>query len=160
MMPRAAAKIRRRHMHGQAEVLTDETEEHLVHGLYLMVGPPAMFTTVDQWRLAWDRWRDVVLPKVITHRPGTRPAACYITGEIPPRPLLTPLPEVHGWWHIDVHDRRGGTARHYLNMPAPYLEPEATYLHRLGIVDAAELGRHRAWLRDGGAYPLEEDLPR
>ena len=158
-MPRAPAKIRKRFIEGQTEVLDHETEETLVYGWPLVFDTLASMRTVDEWRAAWSRWREIVLPKVIEHRPGTRPVAMYVTGELPRRELLITLPETSGWRHIDVRDRSGRITRHWLDAPATFLEPEIKHLQRLGVVDADELRRHREWMRRGGdPYPLEMSL--
>jgi hypothetical protein len=158
-MPRAPARIRKRFIEGQTEVLDWETEETILYGYPLILDTLASFRAIDQFHGAWNRWRDVVLPKCIKYRPGTRPVAQYVCGEIPRRELRTPLPEVNGWKYIDVRDRSGNVTRHYLDVPEPFMEPEAKYLHRLGIVDANELREHRAWQRgDRERYPLEMSL--
>jgi len=165
-MPRAPARIRRKFIEGVTEVLDFEIEETLLHGCYPVFGPPSMFRTVTCWRRAWDRWRGVVLPKVLEHRPGTRPFAMYAIGEIPARELKVPLPPSHGYWSITLAMPGGTSVTHYLNVPEPYIENEADHLYRLGVIDADERKRHRAWQREiekhGGqradTYPLEASL--
>jgi hypothetical protein len=116
---------------------------------------------MDEWRREWERWRDVILPKSLEHRPGTRPVAMYVCGEIEPREMNIPLPEPNGFWRVEVRDRSGRSTRHWLNVPEPFMVREVKHLHRLGIVDAEELRRHR---RDPeaatgySAYPLEASL--
>lgn len=158
-MPRAPARIRKRFTEGDLEVLDWETEETLLHGYPLLLDTLASFRSIDQWHGAWNRWRDVILPKCIKHRPGSRPVAMYVCGEIPHREPKMPLPESNGWRFIDVRDRSGKVTRHYLDVPEPFMEPEVTYLHRLGIVDADELREHQAWQQgDRDRYPLEMSL--
>ena len=158
-MPRAPAKIRKRLIEGQTEVLDDETEECLVYGYPVVLDTLATMRSVDEWQHAWSRWRDTVLPKVIEHRPGTRPVAMYVLNLIPAREWRINLPENTGWRHIEVRDRDGKIARHGLAAPATFLDPEWKHLQRLGLVDADELRRHREWMRRGDdPYPLEMSL--
>lgn len=160
-MPRAPARIKKRFIEGETEVLDNEAEETLLYGYPLVFDTLCAWRTLDEWRHHWNRWREVILPKCVEHRPGTRPVAMYVCGEIPRRELRINLPDAAGWKHIDVRGRDGRTVRHWLSVPMPFMEPEAAYLHRLGIVDAKELRRHRAWHRDGrDDYPLEMGLYR
>jgi len=108
----------------------------------------------------------VILPKCIEYRPGTRPFACYATGEIPARELRMPLPASHGYWQVEVR-HAGEIVNHWLNVPMPFMEQQPTYLRRLGIVDAAEWKRYRAWMKVPNpeccecavdSYPLEMSL--
>jgi hypothetical protein len=161
-MPRAPAKIRKRYIEGVSEVLDFQIEETLLHGVYRVFGPPSMFKTVACWRHAWAKWRDLVLPKVLEHRPGTRPFAMYAIGEIPARELRMPLPASHRFWSLTLP---GTGVTHYLNVPEPYIENEADHLYRLGVIDSDERKRHRAWQREiethGGradTYTLEAGL--
>ena len=66
-MPRAPARIRKRYVEGVTEVLDFELEETLLYGVYRVFGPPSMLRTINCWRRAWDRWRDVVLPLGVPH---------------------------------------------------------------------------------------------
>jgi hypothetical protein len=163
-MPRAPARIRRRYIEGQTEVLDWQEEETLLYGVPLVFGPPCRLQTVEEWRREWSRWGDVILPKCIEHRPGTRPFAMYATGLIPARELAMPLPVSHGFWRVDVRHAGREIVTHWLNVGQPYMRHEVDHLHRLGIVDAAELKRHRTWMRTANAecstcaadtYPLE-----
>jgi hypothetical protein len=158
-MPRAPARIRKRFTEGQTEVLDWETEEILLHGYPLLFDPLESFRAIGQWHSAWNRWRDVILPKCVAYLPGSRPVAMYVCGEIPRRELKMPLPASNGWKFIDVRDRTGKVTQHYLDVPEPFMESEVKYLHRLGIVDSEELRRHRKWHRgDRERYPLESPL--
>ena len=160
-MPRAPARIRKRYIEGTSEVCPWDVEETLLYGVTPIFGPPSMFRTLDEWQREWSRWRDVILPKCIEHRPGTRPVAMYVLGEIPARELTLPLADSNGYWHVDVRDPNGRTKRHWLNVPEPFMQREVKHLERLGIVDADEVRRHR---RDPKAangyftYPLEASL--
>lgn len=159
-MPRAPARIRKRYIEGQSDVLDWEIEEMLVYGVPLVFGPPCRFKTHDDWAHEWNRHREIVLPKVIEYRPGTRPFAMYATGEIPPRELALPLPDPHGFWIVDVRQRDGSVTTHYLNVPEPWVRSEAKHLREHGIIDDDELRRHRAWVKCGkfDTYPLEMSL--
>jgi hypothetical protein len=98
--------------------------------------------TRDCWRRAWDRWGDIILPKYIEHRPGRRPAAMYVCGIIPPRPLqlsLSPSQQSRGHF-IDNGD---GTSATFYDLPEPYQRNETLHLVDLDIVDAEELRRYR-----------------
>lgn len=145
-MPRVPARIRKRFVEGHTEVLDWETEETLLYGVPMMFGPPAPLRTIEEWQREWKRYRDVILPKCIEHRPGTRPVAMYVCGEIPPRTLVVPLPREHGWWHIEVQHPAGAIDTHWLNVRPPFMVPEARHLHRLGVIDTAELRRHHEWM--------------
>jgi hypothetical protein len=160
-MPRAPARIRKRYVEGSTEVCPWDVEETLLYGITPIFGPPCIFKTMDEWRREWERWRDVILPKSLEYRPGARPVAQYVLGEIPAREMNIPLPEPNGFWRVEVRDRSGRSTRHWLNVPEPFMEREVKHLTRLGIVDAEELRRHR---RDPeaatgySAYPLEASL--
>jgi len=166
-MPRAPARIRKRFIEGQTEVLPWDVEETLIYGYPLTLDSYCTLPEIDQWHVAWNRWRDVVLPKVLEHRPGTRPVAMYVLGEIEPRELTVPLPESHGYRSIRVRHRNGRVDQHWLNVPTPFMVPEVQHLRRLGVVGADELKRHRAWMRTPNpecgtcavdTYPLETSL--
>jgi hypothetical protein len=158
-MPRAPARIRKRFVEGVTEVLDYETEECLVYGYPLVFDTLATMRSIDEWQAAWSRWRDVVLPKALEYRPGTRPVAMYVLGEIPRREWRINLPENTGWKHIEARGRDGKLTRHWLDAPPTFLEPEVKHLQRLGLVDADELRRHREWMRRGDdPYPLEMSL--
>lgn len=160
-MPRAPARIRKRYVEGSTEVCPWDVEETLLYGITPLFGPPCIFKTLDDWRREWERWGAMILPKSLEHRPGTRPVAMYVLGEIPARTLAVQLPESTRYWHVDVRDRNGRTTRHWLNAPEPFMEREVKHLKRLGIVTAEELRRYR---RDPEAatgyraYPLEASL--
>jgi len=145
-MPRTLARIRRRFVGDVAASLDPHLEETLVFGCPVVLGPS--FSTLrfqSDWQREWDRWRDTILPKALRHRPGFRPFAMYAAGEIAPRKLRKPAPRF-GYTCVEVLNRGGSTVRHWLDLPGEYMEPEAVYLHRLGVVDDDELERHRAWV--------------
>lgn len=158
-MPRAPTKIRKRFIEGKSHVIDYELEETLVNGCFWLFGPPAMLRYRWEWQRSWDAYGDIILPKVIEYRPGTRPFAMYAIGLIPRRELRMPLPRPHGFWSVDVTEENGEPTKHWLDVPARYMEPEAKYLRRLGIVSEDEYQRHREWRRKGGdPYRLEVSL--
>ncbi len=154
-MPRMPAKIRKRFQEG-IDILDAEVEETLVRGRGLLGTPPELHTLED-WRVMWAKWRGVVLPKVIEYFPGTRPAACYIVGEIEPRPLQAPPPLNNCLFKIYIGSERGeGVWFH--DYPEPYQRDETRHLRDLGIIDDVELKRYRRWMRgeDRREYPHEQ----
>lgn len=159
-MPRAPAKIRKRYIEGQTEVLDWEIEECLLWGCSRIFGPSTTLKRRADWLREWNRWRDVVLPKALKYFPGTRPFALYAIGEIPPRKLAMPLPEGNGYWSLVIDDPKGKPVTHWLNVDEPYMDHEVWHLKRLKIVDAAEYRRFRKWLtgEKRERYPLEMSL--
>jgi hypothetical protein len=149
------AKIRKRFQEGM-DILDAEVEEALVRGRGLLGTPPELHT-LENWRAMWAKWRDVVLPKVIEYFPGTRPAACYIVGEIEPRPLQVPPPLNNCLFKVYIGSERGGGVWFH-DYPEPYQRDEARHLRDLGIIDDAELKRYRRWMRgeDRREYPHEQ----
>lgn len=166
-MPRATAKIRKRFVDGVTEVLAWDIEETLVYGYPLVFDTYATMPSIDEWRTAWDRWRDVILPKALEHHPGTRPVAMYVLGEIPRRELVVPLAADARWDCIEVRHRNGRKESHWLNVPPPFMQPEVDHLRDLGLCDADEFCRHRKWMQTRNpdcdtcaidTYPLEMSL--
>lgn len=165
-MPRAPARIRKRWTEG-TDVLDWTIEETLLYGYPIPLDPSATMATIDEWRTAWDRWRDVILPKALEHRPGTRPIAMYVLHEIEPRELLLPLVDDGGYRRIEVRQRNGRKETHWLNVPPPFMQREVDHLRALGLCDAEELRRHRVWKQTRNpecdtcaidTYPLEMSL--
>ena len=164
-MPRATARIRKRWAEG-TDVLCSEIEETLLLGRGV-IGVAVELRALEDWREWWSRWRATIMPKALEHRPGVRPFACYVTGEIPPRPVEIAPPLSNGFFKLYVPSRNGTGTWHY-EYPSPYQRGEAEYLHDLGVIDTAELKRHRAWRRRGhgpyagpyrlGDYVLEQGL--
>jgi hypothetical protein len=152
-MPRAPARIRKRYIEGKTEVLDWEVEENLVYGHPVVFGPPSTFRTAAEWRRAWSRHRDTIMPKILEYRPGSRPFAMYATGEIPRREVLIQLPAAHVWRSVDVREDDGTITTHYLNVPEPFMHPEIKHLYRLGVIDDAEIERRRALYRRLPKYP-------
>jgi hypothetical protein len=155
-MPRAPAKDRRQFIEGVTDVLDWELEENLLHGCVPMIDRASMLRTRGEWVREWARWREVILPKCIAHRPGRRPFAMYAVGEIPPRELSMPLPARHNYQSVVIPAASGEPITHWLNVPEPYMRHETHHLRRLGIVDDDEWQRARAPRRD--SYPLEMSL--
>ena len=148
-MPRAVARIRKRWTEGTV-VLCSEVEETLLRGQGTL-GVAIELRTLDDWRHWWSTWRDTIMPKAAEHFPGSRPVACYVTGEIPMRPVVVDPPLSHNWFRHYIPGR-DGTGVWLCNYPEPYMQAEVAYLRDLGIVDAAEYRRHLAWRRERRAY--------
>ena len=166
-MTLARRRFRRRHVEGVAERLDWLLEEELVWGLNRVLGVGfGQLRGVQHWRFEWDRWRATIMPKALRYRPGVRPFALYVIGEIPRRPLWK-TPPAFGCEFVDVADGGGATVRHWVGLPAEYQQPEAEYLRDLGIVDEDEFQRHLEWVAEpnpdcdrclADRYPLEAAL--
>jgi hypothetical protein len=143
-MPRAAKKLLKRYVEGM-DILDSEIEMSLLLG-YGLLGTDIHLRTLDDWRRLWDRWRDTVMPKAIEARPGLRPFACYVCGELPERPVLVEPPLSNGYFRLYV-PARGGTGTWHYRYPEPYQRSEAAHLFELGVIDKEEMKRHRAWIR-------------
>jgi hypothetical protein len=162
--------VRRRIIHKRwtegTDVLDSEIEESFLFGRGL-IGTAIQLRTLEDWQRLWRQWRGVVMPKVLKHMPGTRPFACYVTGEIPARPVVVEPPMMNGYFKLYVPANNGTGTWHY-DYPEPYQRNEAKYLFGLGVIDADEMKRHRAWRRRGngpyrgpyalGDYTLEQGL--
>lgn len=148
-MPRAPARIRRKYVEG-TEVLCSEIEETLLRGEGVL-GVAIELRTLDDWKHWWSRYRDTIMPKALEHRPGVRPTACYVTGEIPMRPVRVDPPLSHNWFRHYIPGRNG-TGVWLCNYPEPYMQAEVKYLRDLGIVDDEEFRRHKAWQRERSQY--------
>lgn len=164
-MPRTPAKIRKRYQEG-IEILSFEIEETLLFGESI-IGPAIELRTLEDWVAAWAKWREVVLPKCLEHRPGTRPFACYVVGEIPDREIKIQPPLSAIYYKIYIPSRTGA-GRWHCRYPEPYMKAEHLHLRDLGIVDAAETRRAMQWQRQRTkqcpsqcqreTYPLEQAL--
>lgn len=103
------------------------------------------------WAREWATYRDRLLPKFIAAFPGRRPAAAYITGELPLRPMQTPLPLSSTLRHTRcVYVNCGPDGFTYADLPEPYQRDEAKHLHDVGIVEADELRRYAGYSRAAG----------
>lgn len=164
-MPRIARKIRKRYTEGM-EVLDSELEESLLLGRGV-IGTALELRSLDDWHRLWAKWRNVIMPKVLEHLPGTRPFACYVVGEIPPRPVVIEPPLMNGYFKLYVPGHNGH-GQWFYDYPEPYMQAEAKYLRDLGVIDAAEWKRYVARKRRGngpyagpwkfGDYTLERGL--
>lgn len=163
-MPRAVARICKKYVEGTT-VLCSEVEETLLRGQGVL-GVAIELRTLDDWRHWWGTYRATIMPKALEYFPGSRPTACYVTGEIPLRPVLTEPPLSHNWFKHYIPGR-DGTGVWLCDYPEPYMQREVDYLRDLGIVSANEYRRHRAWRRerrpyrgpyDLGGYTLEQGL--
>ena len=148
-MPRARSTIRKRYIDGVTNVLDWQLEEELVFGCLQALDPSFnRLQHVNEWAHEWDQWRDVILPKALEARPGTRPFAMYAVGEIPPRPTRAKIPTNLRFDTVMVTQRDGSSVVHHLNAPSLYVKPEVDHLVALGIVNADELQRYREWQRE------------
>jgi hypothetical protein len=135
-MPRTKSIIRKRFSES-TEVLCSEIEETLVFGRGV-IGVAIELRSLDDWKRYWSRWRDTIMPKALEALPGRRPFACYVVGEIPPRPIVMEPPLSNGYFKHYVPGSNGTGQWHYL-MPEPFQQDEANYLHDLGLIDADEM---------------------
>jgi len=156
-MPRAKRLIRKRFVEGTTEVLEFELEETLLRGRGIL-GVALELRTREDWVRLWARWRDTIMPKALEHRPGKRPFAMYVVGEIPPQPVVIEPPKCNGFFKLYV-PAHNGTGQWFYDYPEPYMEPEAVFLREIGVVDAAEWKRYLAKKRRGyGPYRGPDDL--
>jgi hypothetical protein len=95
----------------------------------------------DLFSREWRTFKKVILPKFIECFPGRRPAAMYITGELPMRPLRIEMPLCH-----PLRDLRSlyvigadGEGFWYRDWPAPYQQGEASWLYEIDQIDKAEM---------------------
>lgn len=163
-MPRTKRLIRKRWVEG-TEVLDYELERSLLEG-YGCIGTAYQLRTLEDWKRHWSRWRDVILPKALEHRPGIRPLAMYVVGEIPTRPVLRQPPMDNHYFKLYVPGSNG-TGAWYCDYPEPWMQREVMYLRDLDIVSDDEYRRYRKWLRTRNAdcdtcvvdtYPDEQGL--
>lgn len=138
-MPRAVRTIPRR---ASTAVLDPELRETLLRWTGV-IGPHPELRTKADWAAAWAAYGAELLPWHIEHRPGTRPAAQYVLGQIPRRELLEPMPVHLTGSTFVVHDQ--GVVVEYYDCPEPRMECEAQHLHRHGVIDRSELRRHLRW---------------
>lgn len=155
-MPQALSRPRKRWTEG-TDVLRSEIEQTLLVGRGV-IGTAVELRTLEDWQRYWAQWRATMMPKALEHRPGVRPFACYVTGEIPPRPVEIAPPLSHNWFKLYV-PASDGTGAWHCEFPEPYMRREVEHLRDLGIVSAAEYARWRAWRKRGGCtYPVEQGL--
>ena len=123
-------------------------------------GTAVQLRSLDDWVRTWSEYRALVLPKCVSMFPGRRPFACYVTGELPPRPLWGEPPLNNRWLRLYV-PAADGTGEWHHDYPEPWQENETGYLYRTGVIDAGEVRRARACdyrkaMRD---YPWEQGQP-
>lgn len=103
------------------------------------------------WQREWSQWRDVLLPKFIAAFPGKRPAAGYICGEWPMRPMDIELPLSSPLRQSRcVYVNCGADGFTYADLPKPYQPDEAMHLYAAGVIEAEELRRYRGYGRSHG----------
>jgi hypothetical protein len=79
-----------RFTYGGGDFLDHQTEHALLFGLGSKHN--VVIRELSMWAREWGVWRDRILPKFIAAFPGRRPAAAYIVGELPLRPMQCALP--------------------------------------------------------------------
>jgi hypothetical protein len=115
----------------------------------------------DLFAREWHKWREVILPKFIECFPGRRPAAAYISAELPMRPVYSEIPRTH-----PARDDRTlyvigeSSGFWYRDWPEPYQKNETEWLYEIDAIDLAEAraGRRRSrhqglrayWWQQGG----------
>ena len=130
---------------GGAEVLPTWLESELVFGCDRIFGPHCnQLVGLRQWQVAWSRWREPLLAKSLKYRPGLRPVAMYVVGELPAREFERVPLELERFEGVTVRGD-GGESTHWLNVPLPWMVPEVEHLRRLGSVKPAEYRRFKAW---------------
>lgn len=145
-----------RFTYGGSDFLDYQTEHALLFGLGS--NGNLVIRELPIWAREWATYRDRVLPKFIAAFPGKRPAAAYITGEIPLRPMQAELPLSSGLRHSRcVYVNCGDEGFTYADLPEPYQRDEARHLHDVGIVGDDELRLYRGYSRKHGlaAYRWE-----
>jgi hypothetical protein len=135
----------------------------LEHALLFGKGPHGdiVIRELSMWAREWAAGRDRILPKFIAAFPGRRPAAAYITGEIPLRPMLVELPLASSLRQTRcVYVNCGDTGFVYADLPLPYQPDEARHFAEYGIIDDDELRRYRGYGRAAGLAQYRWDLAR
>jgi len=144
-MTLAKRRFLRRVGAGGAELLPEWLESELVFGCDQILGPHCnQLVGLRQWQAAWARWRKVLLAKSLKYRPGLRPVAMYVVGELPAREFERVPSQREGVECVRVRGD-GVESTHWLNVPMPWMVPEVEHLRRLGIVKPAEYRRYQAW---------------
>lgn len=145
-----------RFTYGGGDFLDHQTEHALLFGLGTRNN--IVIRELSMWGREWGVWRDRILPKFIAAFPGRRPAAAYIVGELPLRPMQCALPLASSMRHSRcVYVNCGPDGFVYADLPEPYQRDEARHLFDVGVVDADELRRYRGYGRAAGlaAYRWE-----
>lgn len=138
-----------RFTYGEGDFLDYQTEHALLFGLGS--NGNVVMRELPVWAREWAMYRDRLLPKFIAAFPGKRPAAAYIVGELPLRPMQTELPLSSKLRHTRcVYVNCGPDGFTYGDLPEPYQRDEARHLHDVGIVDADELRRYCGYSRTAG----------
>jgi len=138
-------------------------EYQLEHALLFGVGSAGnvVLRELIVWQREWSEWRDTIMPKFNEAFPGRRPAAAYITGEIPQRPLGLPLPLAHDYRSTRcVYVNCGHDGFTYSDLPEPYQVDEARHLLDLGVIEHDEFRRYRGYSRSAGLAAYEWEVGR
>jgi hypothetical protein len=122
----------------------------LEHALLFGLGPHDEVVIRERvvWVREWSAVRDRILPKFIASFPARRPAAEYITGRVPMRPMRCELPLASRLRHTRcVYVDCGGDGFTYADLPLPYQTHEAYHLREHGIIDDDEFKLYRGYHR-------------
>lgn len=138
------------------EVLGPELESCLVRWQGFGGREPSLRTR-DDWAEAWAMWGGAVLPKVLEHLPGIRPAAMYAVGLVPPRPLRSLPPPEERLVAVHVGERDGGAGVWHFDASEPWQVSEPEWLLRQGVIDRNEYQRACVWRGElwQSLYPFE-----
>lgn len=124
--------------------------------------PNTGFKSIEDMRAAWNRHRGRILEHYIDQRPGSRPFACYVFGEIEPPRLRHEVPRhEHGlvigdttwfpkWYYLGSATGPGG----YYHAGSDY--GEYRYLVDLGILGRDEIRLAEEWIDDREYQPGRE----
>lgn len=135
----------------------------LEHALLFGLGPhdEIVIRELMVWHREWDAVRDRILPKFIESFPARRPAAEYITGRVPMRPMRTELPLASRLRHTRcvyvIDDDDGFT---YADLPQPYQAHEAFHLHEHGVIDDDEFKLYRGYNREASLATYRWELSK
>jgi hypothetical protein len=159
--PDAAATTCRDHDAAFTYKSTPALEYQLEHAMLFGVGSAGnvVLRELIVWQREWSEWRDTILPKFIGAFPGRRPAAAYIVGEIPQRPLGLALPLAHPYRSTRcVYVNAGDYGFTYADLPEPFQADEGRHLYELGLIDDAEFRRYRGYGRAEGLAAYRWDI--
>lgn len=116
------------------------------------------------WKREWREWRETILPKFKAAFPGRRPAAAYIAGELPMRPVQMEMPLTHpkrdrNSVYVIGEDNSGFW---YRDWPEPYQRDESRWLYEIGEIDGTELRAAATRTRRAGLklYQWEQGVER
>jgi hypothetical protein len=144
-MPRAKRRIPMRE--SIAASMSAPVEWELAHWQGLDIGGLA-FTSLAEWELAWEAYRELLLPAFIKAMPGARPFGAYVCGEIALPPIVE-SPRQH-----DRGRRIGSVVFHDAHCYGIADIDELEHLIGLGLVGAAEERSARKRIDEHGSRSL------